>query len=200
MNARAKKIIRVVDRLLFSWIVWLVYPKYHRPIYSYQLNIKILLRYGILQKIVGFNRSVPWPVHFTSTVVGHEKIEKEYMCDPGDTPGCYIQAYNGIKIGSNVEFGAGVKIISANHAEEDYSRHVHDSPVQIGSNVWIGANSVILPGICIGDNVIIGAGSVVSKNIPADTVAAGIPCRPLRAKLPYAIETKKIKLNRKFIS
>lgn len=54
------------------------------------------------------------------------------------------------------------------------------APITIGNNVWIGGSVVILPGITIGDNVVIGAGSVVTKNIPANSLAVGNPCRILR--------------------
>ena len=53
-------------------------------------------------------------------------------------------------------------------------------PVHIGKNCWIGAGAVILPGVNIGDNSVIGAGGVVTKDIPANTVAVGNPCRALR--------------------
>ena len=53
-------------------------------------------------------------------------------------------------------------------------------PVILGNNVWIGSNVVINPGITIGDNSVIGAGSVVTKNIPPDVVAVGVPCRVIR--------------------
>ena len=53
-------------------------------------------------------------------------------------------------------------------------------PVTIGNNVWIGANSVVLPGVTIGDNSVIGAGSVVTKDIPANVVAVGNPCKVMR--------------------
>ena len=53
-------------------------------------------------------------------------------------------------------------------------------PVTIGSNVWIGMNSTLLPGITIGDNAVIGAGSVVTKSIPPDVVAYGSPARVIR--------------------
>ena len=53
-------------------------------------------------------------------------------------------------------------------------------PVTIGNNVWIGGNSVINPGVTIGSNVVIGSGSVVTKDIPANMIAAGNPCRILR--------------------
>ena len=53
-------------------------------------------------------------------------------------------------------------------------------PVTVGDNVWIGGNTVILPGVTVGSNVVIGAGSVVSKDIPDNTIAAGNPCKVIR--------------------
>ena len=53
-------------------------------------------------------------------------------------------------------------------------------PITIGNNVWIGGNVVINPGITIGDNSVIGAGSIVTKDIPANVIAVGNPCKILR--------------------
>ena len=53
-------------------------------------------------------------------------------------------------------------------------------PIHIGKNCWIGAGSLILPGVTIGDNTVIGAGSVVTKDIPSSVVAVGNPCRVMR--------------------
>ena len=53
-------------------------------------------------------------------------------------------------------------------------------PIRIGNGVWVGANSVILPGVTIGDNAVIGAGSIVTKDIPANVVAVGNPCKVMR--------------------
>ena len=53
-------------------------------------------------------------------------------------------------------------------------------PINIGDNVWIGANVCILPGVTIGNNVVIGAGSVVNKDIPEGVIAAGNPCKVIR--------------------
>ena len=52
--------------------------------------------------------------------------------------------------------------------------------MRIGRNVWVGAGAVLLPGVSVGDNSVIGAGSVVTRDIPANVVAAGVPCRVLR--------------------
>ena len=52
--------------------------------------------------------------------------------------------------------------------------------MHIGKNVWLGAGAIVLPGVTIGDNSVIGAGAVVSRDIPANVVAVGVPCRVLR--------------------
>ena len=57
---------------------------------------------------------------------------------------------------------------------------MYSFPVKIGNGVWIGSNVVVLPGVTIGDNTVIGAGSVVTKDIPANVVAVGNPCKVLR--------------------
>ena len=66
------------------------------------------------------------------------------------------------------------------HPDSRNSGYEYGIPISIGNNVWIGGNTVILPGVTIGDNVVIGAGSVVTKNIPANMIAAGNPCRVIR--------------------
>lgn len=199
MKESLKDKIRKLDYLLFGWVVKLVYSNYHRPKYAYQLNYKMIFRYVVLQKIFRFNGKVSWPVHFTSVVVGEKKITKGFMCDPGDTPGCYIQGISGIHFGSNIEMGAGVKIISSNHEEGDYSKSKIVKPIVIGDNVWIGSNAVILPEVKIGDNVIIGAGAVVTKDISANSIAVGNPCKVIRKKELYQVDIHKIELNRKYV-
>lgn len=62
-------------------------------------------------------------------------------------------------------------------------------PITIGNNVWIGANSTILAGVVIGDNTVIGAGSVVTKSIPGNVVAVGVPCKVVR-EITEADKTK----------
>ena len=59
------------------------------------------------------------------------------------------------------------------------------SPIKIGNNVHIGINSIIMPGITIGNNVIIGCGAIVTKDIPSNSVAAGVPCRVIRSLEEY---------------
>ncbi|MGF1696282.1 sugar O-acetyltransferase [Vibrio kyushuensis] len=88
-----------------------------------------------------------------------------------------------IYIGDYVMIGPNVTIATAGHPiDPDLRRDIaqFNIPVAIGNNVWIGANSVVLPGVTIGENTVIGAGSVVTKDIPANVVAVGNPCRVLR--------------------
>lgn len=88
-----------------------------------------------------------------------------------------------IYVGDHTMIGPNVTIASAGHPilpelrEKDYQFNM---PVHIGRNCWIGAGVVIVPGINIGDNTVIGAGSIVTKDIPANSVAVGNPCRVIR--------------------
>ena len=93
-----------------------------------------------------------------------------------------------IYIGDNCMFGPNVVVATAGHPIEPELRrqaYQFNIPVHIGSNVWIGAGAVIMPGVTIGDNSVIGAGSVVTKNIPTNVVAVGNPCRVLREIGPH---------------
>ena len=96
---------------------------------------------------------------------------------------CIILDVCPVTIGDNVMFGPRVCIYTAGHpldAEIRATGIEFGKPVTIGNNVWIGGNSVINPGVTIGSNVVIGSGSVVTKDIPANVIAAGNPCRILR--------------------
>lgn len=86
-----------------------------------------------------------------------------------------------ITIGDAVMFGPAVTIATVGHPINPKMReYMYCNHVTIGNNCWIGANSVICPGVTIGENTVIGAGSVVTKDIPANCVAAGNPCRIIR--------------------
>lgn len=88
-----------------------------------------------------------------------------------------------IYVGDNVMFAPNVVVATAGHPilpalrEKGYQ---YNADVHIGKNVWIGAGALIMPGITIGENTVIGAGSVVTKDIPANVVAFGNPCRVVR--------------------
>lgn len=88
-----------------------------------------------------------------------------------------------IYIGSYTMIGPNVTVATAGHPilpELREKAYQFNMPVHIGRNCWIGAGAVIMPGVTIGDNSVIGAGSVVTKDIPANVVAYGNPCRVAR--------------------
>lgn len=101
--------------------------------------------------------------------------------------GCYIN-FNcnfvddtKITIGKKVMFGPAVTIATVGHPiNPAYREYMYAKHVKIEDNCWIGAGSIICPGVTIGENSVIGAGSVVTKDIPPNSVAVGNPCRVLR--------------------
>lgn len=88
-----------------------------------------------------------------------------------------------IYVGDFTMFGPNVTVAAAGHPllpalrEQGYQ---YNAPVHIGKNCWIGAGAILVPGVTVGDNTVIGAGSVVTKDIPANVLAVGNPCRVLR--------------------
>jgi maltose O-acetyltransferase len=123
----------------------------------------------------------------------HIDIQTPFFCDYG----CHIEVgenffanfncvfldCNYIKIGDNVFLGPNVHIYTAHHpviASERIKGPELATAVTIEDNVWIGGGSIICAGVTIGRNTTIGAGSIVVKNIPADVVAAGNPCKVIR--------------------
>ena len=88
-----------------------------------------------------------------------------------------------IYVGDYTMFGPNVTIATAGHPilpELRQQMYQYNMPVPIGKCCWIGAGAIIMPGVTIGDNTVIGAGSVVTKDIPANVVAVGNPCRVMR--------------------
>lgn len=155
-----------------------------------------------LDKIHEYNSTKP------SEFDKRQRLLKEMFCEIGEN--CYIEApfyanWGGhhvhlgkgvyanfnltlvddthIYIGDYCMLAPNVTIATAGHPIEPSLRekaYQYNMAVHIGNNVWIGAGAVILPGVTIGNNTVIGAGSVVTKDIPANVVAVGNPCRVLR--------------------
>lgn len=100
---------------------------------------------------------------------------------------CIMLDGGGIEIGDNVLFGPRVSIYTSRHAFDPQERAAgacFSQKVKIGNNVWVGGGVHMDCGITIGDNSIIGAGSVITRDIPANVVAAGVPCRVIRKIRP----------------
>ena len=107
---------------------------------------------------------------------------------------CTFIDCNRIDIGSDTLIAPCVHLTTATHPVEladrltpdwnpdsgEYRWRTYALPIRIGRGCWIGANVVVLPGVTIGDGTVIGAGSVVTKDIPANVVAVGNPCRVIR--------------------
>ncbi len=103
-----------------------------------------------------------------------------------------IQDDTHVEIGDDCSFGPNVTLVTPIHPmlpderlliedkDGNKLRMCYAKPIKIGNNCWFGANVVVCPGVTIGDNCVIGAGSVVVKDIPANSFAAGNPCRVIR--------------------
>lgn len=160
------------------------------------------IQLGCLEKLYDFNATRP------SEFEKREELLKEMFAEIGEN--CYIEPpfhsnWGGrhchfgsnvyanfnltcvddthIYVGDYTMFGPNVVLATAGHPilpelrEQVYQYNI---PIHIGKNCWLGAGVVVMPGVTIGDNTVIGAGSVVTKDIPANVVAVGNPCRVLR--------------------
>lgn len=118
----------------------------------------------------------------------HTKIGKNFFANFNLT----VQDDAEVTIGDFCNFGPNVTIVTPIHpmladerremlnAAGEKKRFCYAKPVHIGSNCWFGASVTVCPGVTIGDNCVIGAGSVVTRDIPLNSFAAGVPCRVIR--------------------
>lgn len=113
-----------------------------------------------------------------------------------------IDGSGGLEIGNHCSIASGVHIYThdtVRWAVQDLKKdsaeqsHIDRTPVKIGNNCFIGANSTILRGVTIGDHCVIGAGSVVNKNIPAGSIAVGNPCRVIKSIADSEYADEKLK-------
>ncbi len=148
-------------------------------------------RYGVLSRLLGTAGEGVW-------------IEPPFFCDYGVNvhigPTSFVNANcvfldsAEIRIGANALIAPAVQLLTATHApraadrlvpmaERDPARspyRTHARPITIGDDVWIGAGTIVLPGVTIGDGVTIGAMSLVTSDIPSHSLAFGQPCRVQR--------------------
>lgn len=121
------------------------------------------------------------------------RIEPPFHCDYGGNialgagvhlnANCVVLDCAHVEIGAGVLIGPGVQIYAATHPTEPERRRAgleYAAPVTIGAKAWIGGGAIVGPDVTIGENAVIGMGSVVLRDIPADVVAAGNPCRVVR--------------------
>lgn len=96
---------------------------------------------------------------------------------------CVMLDAGGIQLGDDVLFGPRVSIFTTNHALHPAERKrgaCVAKPVTIGNAVWLGGGVQVMPGVDIGDGTVVGAGSVVTRSLPPNVLAAGVPCRVIR--------------------
>ena len=172
----------------------LLYDPSTSDVMDYQLSL--------LDKMVEYNNTLPREQE------RRQALLKELFGAVGE--GCYIEApyhanwggknvYMGnhvyanfnltlvddanIYIGNDVMFAPNVVVATAGHPLNPTLRekgYQYNQEVRIGNNVWVGANATILPGVTIGDNTVIGAGAVVSRDLPPNVLAMGVPARVIR--------------------
>lgn len=95
---------------------------------------------------------------------------------------CHFQDQGGIFIGDDCLIGHCVVMATLNHDFDPVKRqNLHHAPIRIGNGVWIGANVTITAGLTIGDNAIIAAGAVVTKDVPANMIAGGVPAKIIKS-------------------
>lgn len=151
------------------------------------MGLKNYILYFIFQRLFRINSSVSWPVHWSSVVTMHRNIKFKNEVTPlGYSPGSYIQALNGIEVGSNVIHAVGLTIISSNHDVCDFVKHVKSAPVIIGDNCWLSANITILPAVELGNHTIVAAGSVVTRSfLEGNCIIGGVPAKVIKKLPPY---------------
>jgi acetyltransferase-like isoleucine patch superfamily enzyme len=159
-------------------------------------NVQRAVRLSARLSAIGFD-DLPGLVAGFEELIG-KKVGERFMLIPpfstdcglnitvGDrvfiNQGCHFMDMGGLTIGDDVMIGPKVTIVTAGHPVSPSERRngITMAPVVIGNNVWIGAAATILPGVTIGDGAVVAAGAVVSRSVPANTMAAGVPARVLK--------------------
>lgn len=168
MNSILKKIIRKL-------VLFIRYNPYNYSIKLRNLFYKYLFKssgnnFNILDSVV---------INFPENISIGNKVSIHQFC--------YFDCQDEIIIGSNVSIGNSVKFITSSHKFLDKydlikNQGVTTKPIIIEDNVWIGCGVTILQGVKISKNSIIGANSLVNKDIPQDSIAAGVPCKVIKER------------------
>lgn len=138
-----------------------------------------------LLRLIGFkigNGSVMWGM---PKFVGKGNIYKRLTIGDGCwfNVGCYLDLAAPISIGDTVAFGHDVLLLTNTHeigGVDQRAGTLVAKPIVIGSGSWLGARCTILPGVVIGEGAVVAAGALVTKDVPANTLVAGIPAKAVR--------------------
>jgi maltose O-acetyltransferase len=97
---------------------------------------------------------------------------------------CLVEAETDVEIGSGVSIAMGVKLLTVTHEIASSSKRagaMRVAPIRIGRGSWIGAGAIILPGVRIGEGCVVAAGAVVHRDVPPNSMVAGVPARFVRS-------------------
>ena len=156
-----------------------------------RIRYEIILWYSALLKSIPGklgcilrNILLPYQKGINVTIWDHVQIDSPSKLKIGNNVsvnrGCILHAGGEIEIGNDVLIGPAVIIYSQNHSYRDLSKKIinqgyNTKKVNIGSNGWIAANAIILPGVTIGEGAVVAAGSVVTKDVDPNTIVGGNP-------------------------
>ena len=188
-NNRNQTKIEIFERMLAGGLITFSDPEYPKifAAVSHTINLSVLLNTSTnveqirerLSEIIGqqIDKSTTIFTPFHTNFGRHIQIGKNVFINHA----CTFLDLGGIIIEDDVMIGPKVSIITENHPVNPKERKMLDlKSVIVKRNAWIGANATILPGVIIGENSVVAAGSVVTKNVPANTVVAGIPAKIIK--------------------
>lgn len=116
------------------------------------------------------------PIELGATHNGSLVLGERVFINTGAT----VVAAHSIVVGDDCLIGDLVAIFDTDYHPIEPSRRTRFAPVRLGNNVWVGRSATILPGVTIGDHAVVAAGSIVTSDVPARTLVAGVPARPVR--------------------
>lgn len=147
----------------------------------HDMSISFYLTDFLFRRIFRQNADVSWAVHHTTTIRSGARIVRGKGVWPGDSPGMYINANNGIHVGDYANLGPNAGIISSNHDPINLAINIPGDPIRIGRFCWVGMGCIILPEVVLGDFTVVAAGAIVTKSFPEGyCIIAGNPARVIK--------------------
>ncbi len=176
----------IFDRMLAGGLIPFSDPEYPKifEVVSHTIKLSVALNSStnVAQIRERLTEIIEQPIDETTTIFTpfhtnfgkHIQIGKNVFINHA----CTFLDLGGIIIEDGVLIGPKVSIITENHPVDPAERKMLDlKSVTLKQNCWIGANATILPGVTIGENSVVAAGAVVTKDVPANTVVAGVPAK-----------------------
>ena len=190
-SLRGRDLFKKTENVLF--IVESMYSLMPRRIRIHLLNkkryktglVQIGLRYALLKTLA---KDMGENVRISENVYLFNIDNISIGSNVSIWPMSYIEGSGGVIIGNDVSIAHSVTIMSEEHRYSDSSVPIKDqgktyAPVTIKSNVWIGAKATILSGVTIGSGSIVGAGAVVTKDVPDNSIVAGVPAKEIKKRI-----------------